>query len=150
MNDEPPVPLDPSLLLTSRTAFLQYLGNRFHDVEEDVESEAHTLLNDPPKMKELIVEHLRHMWREVLEPEWNRVTPLLQACVDAFRQVDFGEMSNVEAAQRVIGQEPDEWWQRTLETAERVVFVPSAHVGPYLGKFFGDKVLYVLFGARQP
>ena len=137
-------------LLADRKLFLAFLRERFGTIEEDIESEAHALLNDPPKMKEVIVAHLRYMWTSVMAPEWERITPLLQTCVDAYRQIDFGGLSNAEVVQEVIGHEPDDHLQKMLPESDRVVFVPSAHLGPYLGRFKINRVLYVLFGARQP
>ncbi len=139
-----------SQLLADRALFLNFLRERFGSIEEEIESEAHGLLNDPPKMKEVIVSHLQYMWTHVMAPEWERVLPLLQTCVDAFRQVDFSGLSLTEAAQQVVQQKPDDWWQKMLSEVDRAVFVPSAHLGPYHGRFKVNRVLYLLFGARQP
>jgi DNA-binding transcriptional ArsR family regulator len=147
------VPLrDTSYLLASKKAFLGYLRERFSPdhVDEEIETEAHGLLQNPPKMQALIVSHLKQMWSEVLEPEWKRVTPMLQACINAYRQIDFSGMSHLDAAQRVIGHEINEWLQASVEQAERVVFVPSAHAGPYVGKLMSKQTLWLFFGARQP
>lgn len=147
-------PLDLSALLASRDAFLAYLRERFspEHVHVEIETEAHALLNDPPAMKETIVSHLNYMWSEVFAAEWERVTPLLQDCVDAFDQVDFSGMTNIEAARFVIGQDPQEWWAHALDQAKQVIFVPSAHLGPYLGRFSSsdDQTVWLLFGARLP
>jgi len=40
--------------------------------------------------------------------------------------------------------------QEKLKAAERLVFVPSAHVGPYLSFFKSNGVLGVIFRARLP
>jgi DNA-binding MarR family transcriptional regulator len=41
--------------------------------------------------------------------------------------------------------------QEQLAQAERIVFVPSAHIGPYVSKFrFDDNTLGIIFGARLP
>jgi DNA-binding transcriptional ArsR family regulator len=37
-----------------------------------------------------------------------------------------------------------------MEEMERVVFVPSAHVGPYMGKLGSLNTMWVFFGARIP
>ena len=145
-------PTDMPALLANRRTYLKYLGERFtpDHYDEDVESESHSWLNDPAAMKDQIVAHLHFMWAEHLAPEWERVKPMLQTCVDAYRQVDLRGLSNVEAAQKVVGRELDEHWQMMLDKSERVVFVPSAHVGPYLTKLDTRQALYVVFGVRQP
>jgi DNA-binding transcriptional ArsR family regulator len=37
-----------------------------------------------------------------------------------------------------------------LVNFSRIIFVPSAHVGPYLGEFYRDDEFIILFGARLP
>jgi DNA-binding transcriptional ArsR family regulator len=144
--------VDTAPLLASVDAFLDFLRERFppENVIPEIESEAHRYLNDPPAMQSLIVSHLRNMWDEILASEWYRVMPMLQASVEAFQQLNLGTMSKSEAARLVLDHDLDEHKRRELEGIERLVFVPSAHLGPYLGKFkFGD-TLWVLFGARIP
>jgi DNA-binding transcriptional ArsR family regulator len=120
-------------------------------IDEELEARAFTYAVDPPAMQKLIVSHLRHMWDKYLAAEWERVEPMLQDSVRAFQQVDFSNMSRDEAALFITGQKlPEEKWQHYIEYADQVVFVPTAHVGPYLGKFWQGKTLGVLFGARLP
>jgi DNA-binding transcriptional ArsR family regulator len=76
---------------------------------------------------------------------------LLQDAVMAFQQVDFSGMSRLEAAQLITGQASvGERWRSALEDMERVVFVPSAHLGPYVRTFRSSTALWVFFGARIP
>jgi DNA-binding transcriptional ArsR family regulator len=137
-------------MLADQALYFAFLRERFGSFDEEVEAEAHLLLNDPPRLRETIVSHLRTMWSSVMAPEWERVTPLLQSCVDAYRQIDFSGKSIIEAIQQVVEQKPDDWCQKMAGEAQRVVFVPSAHVGPYQGRYLANRTLYLLFGARQP
>jgi ArsR family transcriptional regulator len=143
---------DPATLLASVDAYLRFLEEHFAGVEIDfaMEAEAHALLNDPPRMQALVVSHLRSMWHEVLAPEWERVTPILQESAAAFQQIDFAGMPPVEAARIVLGQEIGGKWDNLFDKARQIIFVPSAHLGPYVGKFMNDQVLWLLFGARLP
>jgi ArsR family transcriptional regulator len=151
-----PTSIDVPYLLENVDAFIAFLYERFPEeaVEPDVESEAHRYLNDPPAMRSLIVSHFRDMWEQILAPEWNRVKPMLQASVDAFRQLDIGSLSKLEAAQLVTGRsiqdEERETWTVALKDVERLIFVPCTHLGPYLSKFRSGNTLWVLFGARIP
>jgi DNA-binding transcriptional ArsR family regulator len=137
-------------LLADRALYLAFLRERFDSFDEEVELEAYGLLNDLPKLKETMVSHLRYMWTYVMAPEWERVQPLLQTCVDAYRQLDFSGKNIVEAIQQVVEQQPESWCQKVAGEADRVVFVPSAHIGPYQGRYMVNRALYLLFGARQP
>jgi len=148
--------IDVAPLLGRVDAFLEFLMEHFsaESIDPEIESEAHRYLNDPPAMQSLIVSHFRNMWEEVLSPEWERVAPMLQASADAFQQLDFNGLSKFEAAQLVIGrefgEEEEKHWKLVFEQTERLIFVPSAHLGPYLGKFRASGTMWVLFGARIP
>jgi DNA-binding transcriptional ArsR family regulator len=137
-------------MLADQSLYFAFLRERFGSFDEEVEAEAHLLLNDPLKLRETIVSHLRYMWTYFMAPEWERVSPLLQTCVDAYRQIDFSGKSIIEAIQQVVEQKPDDWCQKMAGEASRVVFVPSAHLGPYQGRYLVNNTLYLLFGARQP
>jgi DNA-binding transcriptional ArsR family regulator len=146
------VSMDTTPLLESVDAFLGFLIERFsaEHIDSEIESEAYRYLKDPPAMQSLIVSHLRGMWEEVLASEWDRVVPILQASIDAFQQLNLSDLSKFEAAQLVLGQGLDECLKLEFERAERLIFVPSTHVGPYLGKFKFGNTLWMLFGARIP
>jgi DNA-binding transcriptional ArsR family regulator len=78
------------------------------------------------------------------------VAPMVQESVSAFQQFDLSGLSALEAARTVTGQDLSEKWEQAVAEARRVVFVPSAHIGPYVGKFKGERTLWMLFGARLP
>ena len=150
------VSIDIAPLLESVDLFLEFLMERFPEksVDPEIESEAHRYLNDPPAMQSLIVSHFQSMWDEVLSSEWDRVLPMLQASVDAFRQLNLSDMSKLEAVRLVIGQdleeEKEEHLRLIFEQIERLIFVPSTHLGPYFGQFRSGDTLWILFGARIP
>ena len=147
-------PIDLEAILKDVDSYLDFLRERYEmsQLDAEIEAQAYSYIVDPPAMQDLIVSHLRKMWDEYLAPEWEQVEPMLQDAVKAFQQVDFSKMSKFEAARLITGQELErKKWDWALERAERVVFVPSAHLGPYLGKLWaGGDILWVLFGARLP
>lgn len=147
----------PTELLTSLDTYLAFLQDTFPPscLDLEIETEAYTLLKDPPAMQNLMVSHLRSMWETVLAPEWERVRPMLQASVEAFQQIDLTRLSPLEAAQVVVGRALENDWETAcLRETDRIIFVPSAHIGPYLGKIkneiAGERVLWLFFAARQP
>ena len=140
-------------ILADIHAFLAFLRRGFpaEYVLVDIERRAYTYLLDPPAMRQLIVEHFRSMWYKYLAIEWERVRPMLQKAVRAFEASDLSSMNRLEAAEYIIGRDVEgEHWFSMLSTAERVVFIPSAHVGPYTAKCRLDHSIGVIFGARQP
>lgn len=148
-----PAPIDLRAILRDTDSYLDFLRERFGPEKLDVELEAqaYSLVIDPPTMQNLIVSHLQKMWDEHLAPEWERVEPMLRDSVKAFRQSDLSNKSRLETAEFITGQElKEEKWGPAFERAEQVIFVPSAHVAPYVGKLGDGDTLWVLFGARIP
>jgi len=145
--------VDWSAALHSVDAYLNFLQERFSQdkLDIDLEGRAYQYVIDPPAMQALIVDHLWRMWERYLATEWNRTRPLLAEAVRSFQQVDLNGMERLEAARWITGRTFEEKkWERTLGAAERLIFVPNAHVGPYLGKYHANKALVVVFGARSP
>lgn len=141
-------------LLADLDTFLAYLRTGFSDPHIDVavETEAHAVLNDPPAMQSLIVSHLREMWDQFLAEEWVRVRPILKDSVNAFRQLDVAGRTPVEIARVIdptLGGKLEEW-SEYISPARQIIFVPSAHIGPYVRKFSAEGVFGILFGARLP
>ncbi len=144
----------PTDILATIGTFLDYLQARFSAkyINLQIESEAYQLLIDPPAMQARIVSHLQTMWDNYFAAEWARVAPMLQASVTAFQQIDFVGMTPWEATRQIIGQEVPEGWRKMLERAEldQLIFVPSAHIGPYLRVFKTERLFWLFFGARLP
>jgi DNA-binding transcriptional ArsR family regulator len=152
-------PLDRDTLLANKGAYLEYITHIYtkkalenekdHDLELSLFSEAHDLFNDPVRMQRLIVDTLRDMWTHYLAAEWERTLPMLQESVEAFSQLDYNQMTALEATRVITGRDLSGIWD---EWGSRLVFVPSPHLGPYVTRYdTPDKqTSYVVFGARLP
>ena len=139
--------------LASQENYLQFLRERFDEMHifPEVEKQAYRYLQDPPVMKDLVVSHLQSMWDQFLAPEWQRVKPMLQESVEAFRRLDYSGLSKLEAARLITGHKFDEEkWITHMDMAEQVLFVPNSHIGPYTGVFHVKDKLVLFFGARHP
>lgn len=140
-------------ILASPEGYVDFLLRRFGEdhVERELEARAYRYAIDPPAMQALIVSHLREMWENYLQDEWRRVEPMLKASVEAFQRVNFKGMSRKEAAEYITGQQLDEErYEHWFEEAKQLTFIPSAHVGPYIGTLGTQEHLSVFFGARVP
>jgi DNA-binding transcriptional ArsR family regulator len=140
-------------VLSSTETYIEFLKERFGEtnVEVDIETKAYEYVLDPPAMKSVIVNHLRWFWNKHLSNEWARVEPILKESATVFQNTNFENMSRLEIARYITGQDLDEVaWAKSLEEAERIVFVPNAHIGPYVTRLHCGKLMAVVFGARQP
>jgi len=140
-------------VLSSSEAYVGFLVDHFGKdlVEDDLETKAYEYVVDPPAMQKLIVDHLRWFWNEHLAREWARTEPMLQASVKAFQNANLEDMNLLEMARYITGQDLDEeHWGQLLAKADRVVFIPNPHIGPYVTRFHFRDALGVVFGARQP
>ena len=107
------------------------------------------LLNNPPGLHRLVVDHLRLMWNDWLKPEWERVLPMLQESIAAYRKVEFRDMTPYEIVRAVTGR--DMSGSSDLHgDITRVRMIPNAHLGPYLVLMPDKGELAVIFGARLP
>ena len=140
-------------VLRSADDYLTFLRARFGPelVDEPMERRAYSYAIDPPAMQQLITTHLRGMWDKHLAAEWARVEPMLADSAAAFNAAGLARLPRVRAYEFVTGQDPEALsWKLDLEKPERLLFVPSAHVGPYAGYFDQGSALGVIFGARLP
>jgi DNA-binding transcriptional ArsR family regulator len=108
------------------------------------------LFIDPAANHKFVVEHLRTMWEQYLEPEWERNLPLLQESVAAFETIDYSRKPVDEIAREVIDREIPDEWEWVIEEVEEFVFVPSPHIGPYIILNHNKGRMQIIFGARVP
>ncbi len=144
---------DPSALLADFDHYAAYLKqfDKNDELNLVMLQEVHALLNDPPAMKTIVINHLRQMWDELLQENVQQTLPLLQESVYAFRNVDLTGLSGMEAARVVTGRDlSSTYFVDMIEASARVNFVPLSYIAPYVSAFgFGNEV-WVLFGARVP
>jgi len=140
-------------VLSSATNYVNFLRHRFGEELTDVEMEtrAYEYVVDPAALKQLITGHLRWLWKNHLEAEWNRVRPMLEESAKAFNAIDVSNMSRLELVQFVTSKEFSESkWGAELQNAKELIFIPNAHFGPYIrAAKIGDN-FYIYFGAHLP
>lgn len=156
-DEQDPVPSQEELL-ADRELFLSIVesimaqkgkGKVFNREEYELDFQ---LLNDPPARKDTLLSHLREMWDVYLEKDWKRNLPMLQESIAAFETLDFYEKSTTEAMLQIIDRDqlPDGWDQK-FEEVERIIFIPSAHIGPFILLIdLSNKTARLVFGARVP
>lgn len=147
--------VDPALLLADVEQLTAFLSERFMEKVTPAEfsdlSNFHLLLNQPQKLQQELVDHLRTMWEQVVAPEWVRVAPRLQSCADAFQQIPFQGLTILEAIQSVTGRDLRPIFRlEALWRYRHVRFIPTIHNGPYVVWFGNAQELCIGFPAHQP
>ncbi|HET8564142.1 MAG TPA: hypothetical protein VFM35_09750, partial [Candidatus Binatia bacterium] len=151
-------PVDWDEVLTSARSYVEFLRLRFGDelTDEEVEMRAYEYVVDPAALKQLVTGHIRWFWKNHLQAEWARVRPMLEESARAFNQIDYRDMTRPEIIQYVTGKDfsPETKWQAKwgdgFLKAKELIFIPNAHIGPYIrADKIGDN-FYIYFGAHLP
>ena len=140
-------------VLTSAKNYVDFLRYRFGEelTDEEVETRAFEYVIDPAALKQLVTGHIRWFWKNYLEAEWTRVRPMLEESARAFNQLDLDDMTRADLVRFVTGKEINETkWGSDLEKANELIFVPNAHIGPYMRADRIGNNYYIFFGARLP
>lgn len=139
-------------LVSDEAAFVDFFGAMCAHVQigEALLHQGYRLISNPVRFQAALVEHLRYMWYEHLAVEWRRIEPMLRESVAAFERLDFPNLTAYEAIRAVTTRDLRGMMDEKLTNIDALVFVPSAHIGPYIVRIHIGAALYVIFGARQP
>jgi DNA-binding transcriptional ArsR family regulator len=145
---------DEATLLKDKTAYNELMARIYEakgkTFEEGCCDNEYAFFVDPVTNHKFALDHLRVMWEQYLESEWERNLPLLQESIEAFETVDYSKKPIEDIAREVIDRDIPEGWERIIEEIEEIVFVPSPHIGPYIILNHSDKRMQIIFGARVP
>jgi len=126
-------------------------GEEFHREWWEVEWQ---VLQAPEQFLGDVKGHLQFMWDTYLESEWKRVKPMLEEAVNAFNEIDYDGMTAHDAIETVTGRNMrgKDFFEERLEKTEKLIFMPSAHLGPYIswGATPDESTMLFFFGARPP
>src|SRR6266498_4149316 len=140
-------------VLSSAKNYVEFLRSRFGDelTDAEMEARAYQYVIDPAALKQLVTGHIRWFWKNYMQAEWNRVRPMLEESAKAFNQVDLSGKTRLEIIEYVTGKQIlESKWGNELLNAKELIFIPSAHFGPYMrATKIGDN-FYIYFGAHLP
>jgi ArsR family transcriptional regulator len=153
-----PMPVNWEEVLTSAENYVEFLRSRFGDelTDEEVETRAYQYVIDPAALKQLITGHIRWFWNKYLQAEWTRVRAMLEESAKAFNQIDYEGMTPMQRIEFVTGKDINsetKWetkWGDELKNANELIFVPNAHIGPYIRADKIQGTFYIYFGAHLP
>ncbi|GAB5492301.1 MAG: hypothetical protein Phog2KO_25160 [Phototrophicaceae bacterium] len=150
------------VLINDKQAYLdilqQTIAKKYPEKDKDFDakywSEEWESLQDIEQLIDEIVTHLQLLWDNYLELEWERVKPMLQEAVDAFNEIDYEGMSAYDAIETVAGRNMrgKDFFEKRLEKANKLIFMPNAHLGPFIswGTTDDERSMLFFFGARPP
>jgi DNA-binding transcriptional ArsR family regulator len=139
-------------LLDDPLVYLRWMELTFADKHHArfVTTDEPALLAEPTRFLATVVSHLRKMWALYIEDEWQRNRALLEECVAAYRQLSFSGLTALEAIRAVTGRDVSGIHIWDFSATEHLIFIPSAHLGPYLDQTAHGNVARIVFGARLP
>ena len=148
---------DQERLLSSKKIYLEYLTKCFgyETLDYDIEGRAYDYLTHPEMMRDSMVEHLQYMWTYFLKEEFSRNHAVLEKTAADLNCTNTAALPPLEAARKITGHDIErewagrQWELNWIETAKKVVFVPSFHMGPYLGRRVLTDAMYIFFSPRM-
>lgn len=140
--------------LASAETYITFMAS-FKDMavpDESFWADSYALISQPERMQREVVGFLTRMWETAgLREEWARALPILQESVAAYQKQSYRNLTALEAIRAVTGRDlSGKFDDPEIAKAERIVFVPSLHMGPYISGMLRGGAFYVIFGARSP
>jgi len=109
-------------------------------------------LSNADFFKSEVMTFLNEIWKTSLKANWEKYEAELKASVDAFSKIDMADMDMFDAIEYVTGRDMrDNDKLHDEKTQRRSVFIPTPHIGPYVGWMdAGKDEVYVFYGVRMP
>ncbi len=147
---------DQKRILSKKEYYLEYLSRCFteENLDYSIEGEAYNYLINPDKMKNFFVSHFQYMWDNYLKNEFEKNAPTLVNAVNEFNKINFARLGVFEIVQKITGHDIEaewsekEWELGWIKNSKKVVFVPSIHMGPYIGRSLKSDAIYIFFTPR--
>lgn len=141
----------PSYLATLPSASFQaQLLEAAQEIEEPtLRAEVAELLIDPVGLQQQIVAHLRHLWENLLAPEWQRHAHLLTSMTGALNELIFSQpqwqaADPFDALRFLLQTEPDNRQLVQMAGVRRILLVLSPHLRVHLARFDQGETLWVV------
>ena len=127
-------PPDTKRLLSDVSAYLHCVklvqGEALFDAA--LQTEIHSLLQDPLALQQLVVTHLETMWQTTFASEWRRVQSSLRWQVEMFTRSLDAEAALSETFHAFTGRQlPSNITGLEVENAE-IILIPSWHTGQHV------------------
>ncbi len=108
------------------------LRNRIGSLDDPA---AQALYQDPPALKDLLVEHLHMLWDRLLANEWRKMTPRLQSITQTLQQRDIPPNNAPATIRAVLGRDLPIEITAQLASIHTIIIVPSVHIGVFVAQY---------------
>ncbi len=147
---------DQKRILSKKQYYFEYLNKCFNadSLDYAIEEQAYNYLINPEKMKDYIISHFQYMWDNLLKDEFKKNLSMLENAVNEFSRIDFNKFTPFEIGKKITGHDIEvEWSEKKweldwVEKSKKVFFVPSVHMGPYIGRSLRSDAIYIFFTPR--
>lgn len=147
---------DIDRLLSSKQIYLEYLEQCFgnENIDHDLEGAAYDYLVEPERLKTFLIKHLRYMWDNFLKEEFARQYPVLEHVVAGFNCMNFSSVPPIDIVNRITGHDIEAEWSNKkweldwIKSSKKVVFTPSLHMGPYIGRRMKKDTMFIFYTPR--
>ena len=120
---------DPALCIE----LYRILDEQFDVTFEDAQLERLvSLLKSPAELLNALCQHLNTMWEDYFAPEWHEIEAKITHSVQAIGQLGLGQLSANDAIRKVVGRELVNSPLSEIKSLERLIFVPSPHLGSWV------------------
>jgi DNA-binding transcriptional ArsR family regulator len=132
-------------LLATQGLYIERLTETYDETALDIEllREVHGLLREPPRLQQLVVDHLRMVWEHALAAEWRKKSKLVQILANGIQQRSLPIADAPTTIRAVIGRDLPIELALLLPNVRQLIFVPSPHVGLYATRFDSPDTLWI-------
>jgi DNA-binding transcriptional ArsR family regulator len=110
-------------------------------------AKAARLLRAPSEWRDLLVTSVQRFWERIYREEWNQTRDQLLRSVEYHRRHSYpAEITALFTA--VTGRQVPDRMRSPLAEIERVRFVPSLYLGPYVSFLFHDSTATILYNGQ--
>lgn len=97
-----------------------------------LQTEVHSLLQDPPAFQQMLLSHLETMWQTTFAAEWRRVQSTLRWQVEMFTRSLEAETSLEETFHSFTGRQLPSDLSGLVDDSAEVILIPSWHSGRHV------------------
>ena len=140
---------EPIARLDDVDAWVDYVARCYPNMPMDraLQQEVHALLNDPDVLQQMIVTHLRELWRDVLAEPWAKQLSMMEYVTTELNARPWPTASPDDLIRAFLRREPPREIRSQLAGVQHVIFVPSPYLHLHAARFGDPTTIWVFVQA---